>query len=71
MPPDDLAVLSGRLEELRLKLRVDGALAAIHHDRNVKKLRRLIELDLVRGREAVAPNGTGPEIGFHIMPVES
>jgi len=47
----DVAVLFGGIAEHRLQLRVNRALAAVHHDGDVKQPVHLVEDDIVPGVE--------------------
>jgi hypothetical protein len=63
------ALLLGELVELRLQLRMDRALAAIHHDGDVEQVAVVdrVEDDVVVVVERVAPGPAGTEIRVPVV----
>ena len=51
------------------QLRVDGALAAVHHDHGVELPARRIEDDLIVADERIAADAVGPEVRRHVVPI--
>jgi len=49
---------------------MDGALAAIHHDDQIKRLVEFVEADFVIADEGIRRHATGFEVGVDVMPVE-
>ena len=71
MGADDRAILPGEFGEGALELRMDRALAAVHHDSDVEQLVELVEDHVVLIVERVRGQRIGPEIAVGIVPVEA
>jgi hypothetical protein len=62
-------VLFAIFKEHRFELRMNRALAAVHHDGEVEQPVELIEHDIVVGVERIGADGVRSEIGFDIVPI--
>jgi hypothetical protein len=67
----NFALFLGVLIENTFQLRVDGALAAVHHDDRVELLAGLVERDLVVADEGVFADSVRPEVRVHVVPVHA
>src|SRR5207244_10320682 len=71
MPAHRVATLLGEVDEYRLELRMDRALAAIHHDGDVEQFVELDEKYVVVIVEGIAADRIRPEIALRVMPTKA